>query len=117
MTLAVTQQARETAPVIRAALRHYPPGKARIVQWDVPDGRCALVDILEQERMEVIVPSDIPLASLRAGIGELTLSRDVWVVVAADRLAAARRALRGLGVSLQSWWTDDSVQFGRPERV
>lgn len=87
------------------------------MQWDVPDGRCALVDILEQDRMEVIVPSDIPLASLRSGIGELALSRDVWVVVAADRLAAARRALRGLDVRLQSWWTDGSVQFGRPEQV
>lgn len=113
----MTQQARETAPVIRAALRHYPPGKARIVQWDVPDGRCSLVDILDQERMEVIIPSDIPLASLRVGIGELAVSRDVWVIVAADRLPAARRALRGLGVSVQSWWTDDSVQFGRPERI
>lgn len=103
--------------MIRATLRHYPPGKAHVVQWDVPDGRCSLIDVLDHERMEVIVPSDIPLASLRPGIGELTASRDVWVIVAADRLAAARRAFRGLGVQLQSWWTDDTVQFGRPEQV
>lgn len=103
--------------MIRATLRHYPPGKARLVQWDVPDGRCSLVEIHDQGRMEVIVPSDIPLASLRTGIGELAVSRDVWVVVAADRLAAARRALRGLDISLQSWWVDDAIQFGRPERV
>ena len=117
LTLAVTQQARETAPVIRATLRLYPPGKARVVQWDVPDGRCALVEIIDQQRMEIIVPSDIPLASLRSGISELAITRDVWVVVAVDRLAAARRALRGLSVHLQSWWADGGVQFGRPEQV
>lgn len=117
LTLAVTQQARETAPVIRATLRHYQPGRARVTQWDVPDGRCSLVETVDQLRTEVIIPSDIPLASLRTQIAELSASREVWVVVASDRLGAARRALRGLGIQLQAWWMDEQVHFGRPEKV
>lgn len=101
--------------MIRATLRHYPPGRVRVIQWDVPDGRCSLVETVDQTRTEVIVPSDIPLASLRAEIAELAATREVWVVVASDRLAAARRALRGSGVQLQTWWMDEQVRFGRPE--
>lgn len=117
LTLAVTQQARETAPVIRATLRHYPPGRVRVIQWDVPDGRCSLVETIDQTRTEIIIPSDIPIASLRNKIAELSLSREVWVVVASDRVGAARRALRGLGVQLQAWWFDDHIHFGRAEAV
>lgn len=116
MALAVNQHTDLTALVVHAVADNYPAGHARVTDHDTPDGRVPVLIVESAQRAEVIVPAGVALTTMRPSLVEADLPRDVWVLVEASRLGAAHRALRGSGVTLQPWWEDGHIHFGRPER-
>lgn len=62
-------------------------------------------------------PSDTQeLASLTAPLRMSAADWNVSVIVPAQRMGEAHRALRGTPITLQPWWVDgENVRFGGPE--
>lgn len=116
MALAVNQHADLTALVVHAVADNYPTGHARVTDHETPEGRVPVLIVDAAERAEVIVPAGIPLTSVSPSLADADLPQDVWVLVEASRMGAAHRAMRGTGVTIQPWWEDGHIHFGRPER-
>ena len=116
MALAVNQQTDMTAMVAQAVIDNYPAGAVRFSDQTTPAGTVPVLRIDDADRAEVIVPASIPLTAVGPALANAMLPSDVWIIVAAERMGAAHRALRGTGFRLQPWWEDGRIQFGRPER-
>lgn len=116
MALAVNQQTDLTSMVVHAVADNYPAGHARVSDHITPDGAVPVLLIDSAERAEIVVPAGVALATMRPSLTEAELPRDVWVLVEASRMGAAHRALRGSGFTLQPFWEDGHIHFGRPER-
>lgn len=116
MALVTDSATTISSPVVDAALGHYSPGRARRIEWQAADGAIPALIIGSNVRLEIVVPDDVGLASLRAHIAEVANVDEIWVLVGAARMGAAHRALRGSGAMIQPWWDDGRIHFGRPER-
>lgn len=117
MALAVHQLGDLTGSVAQAVIDNYPSGHTRLIDWQTPEGSVPTLLVESADRAEMIVPRSIPLAALGPALTTGELPAEVWVLVAADRMGAAHRTLRGTGVWLQPWWGNERIQFGRPERT
>ena len=118
MALAVNQQSDMTAMVAQAVIDNYPSGTVRFSDEVTPDGTVSVLVIDDADRAEVIVPAAVPLTAVGPALAQAQamLPSDIWILVAAERMGAAHRVLRGTGFRLQPWWQDGHIQFGRPER-